>query len=203
MEELCRYAGWKIPFNFTLHPVNSPAGLLHFRCISFLLLKIPSEQRKVFRSTGCVPDRHPSTSNRTPGTIKNRASHSSSFSANPNPSTSPPAFDSHFHLDRTSQRIWGVTSGKYPQELIDYAMSENVPRLPVNVIGGVLNFSEPSNHTNIPIPSGNWKIAVGVHPKHIHELTEDRFRRLQQLLSLSSTSALGEVGLDRTVPAKE
>jgi hypothetical protein len=39
-----------------------------------------------------------------------------------------------------------------------YAMSENVPRLPVNVIGGVLNFSEPSNHANIPIPSGKKQV---------------------------------------------
>lgn len=41
-----------------------------------------------------------------------------------------------------------------------------------------------------------------MHPKHIEELSRDRFLRIKELLCLPHVVALREVGLDRTVPVK-
>lgn len=218
MKELCLYAGWQIPVNFTLHPVNSPAMLLHFRCVTALLLQLTLEQPKIFKLTGLVSSKSQAQkSTKQPAVYYNNSTvprrepmssprfdiKSATGSRNSSVPREESAFDSHFHLNRTSQRIWGTVAGKYPQDFIKYALSENIPSHKVNVIGGVLNYSEPSNYKNIPIPSGNWKIAVGVHPKRVSELTEDRFQQLQQLMKCSTIAALGEVGLDRTVPFQE
>ncbi|XP_077980417.1 putative metal-dependent hydrolase YcfH [Glandiceps talaboti] len=58
--------------------------------------------------------------------------------------------------------------------------------------------------TNYPINlerSDGWKIAVGVPPKVIHQLTEDKFKYLEELIQLPQVVALGEIGLDRTEPS--
>lgn len=43
---------------------------------------------------------------------------------------------------------------------------------------------------------------MGVHPKHIEEFSSDRFLHMEELLNRPHVVALGEVGLDRTVPGK-
>lgn len=113
------------------------------------------------------------------------------------------AFDSHFHLDRTSFRIWKKSSGKSVEDLISYGLSCNHhPQLDVSVSGGVIVYSEPSTHQEtVPVHSP-WGIPVGVHPKHINEFSRDRFLHMEKLLNLPHVVALGEVGLDRTVPVK-
>ena len=44
---------------------------------------------------------------------------------------------------------------------------------------------------------------MGAHPKHIAESTNARFDELKSLLRSPDVYALGEIGLDRTVPRKE
>jgi Tat protein secretion system quality control protein TatD with DNase activity len=113
------------------------------------------------------------------------------------------AFDSHFHLYRTCTKIWGSVVGRRPKDIITYGTTNSRPELPVNVCGGVMIFSEPSNYHHIPSTLECWKLAVGIHPKHVKEFSDNQFQRLQELLKLPTTSALGEVGLDRSVPIKE
>ena len=113
----------------------------------------------------------------------------------------PAAFDSHFHFDRSCIKIWGTSAGKFPEHLVKYGQTECWPTHPVHLIGGVAVFSEPSHYNLIPKQSRTWYLAVGVHPKHVEELSDSCFLQLQSLLKWPSVRALGEVGLDRTVPS--
>ncbi len=46
MEDLCDTAGWRIPpGGFSLFPLNSPAALLHWRDLAFLLGKLSPDQQ--------------------------------------------------------------------------------------------------------------------------------------------------------------
>ncbi len=47
MEAMCRAGRWKVPSRgFCINPINSPAALLHWRAISFLLGHLSQEQRQ-------------------------------------------------------------------------------------------------------------------------------------------------------------
>ncbi len=51
MEDLCDTAGWRIPpGGFSLFPLNSPAALLHWRALAFLLGKLSSDQQDELRT---------------------------------------------------------------------------------------------------------------------------------------------------------
>lgn len=119
----------------------------------------------------------------------------------------PKVFDSHFHLDRTSKKIWNTETGHTVEDLLAYSSSRAVEHKPfarVNVVGGVVVFSEPKNYPAKDFKmKGPWMVAVGVHPKHYDTLTVERSIILNQLLSHPKVVALGECGLDRTIPASK
>lgn len=80
------------------------------------------------------------------------------------------AFDSHFHLDRTCSKIWKhyvlVPSEKTADDLLSYTYQSNrQPQLTVNIIGGVINYSEPSTHPGLIQPNGFWGVAFGGAPQ--------------------------------------
>ncbi|KAK3100705.1 hypothetical protein FSP39_024047 [Pinctada imbricata] len=76
------------------------------------------------------------------------------------------------------------------------------PYVPVKLVGGVAVYSEPENYPQEITHLPPWYAAVGVHPKHIQELTEDKFNELRTLLQSPGVSALGEIGLDYSVNSK-
>ncbi|KAK3107217.1 hypothetical protein FSP39_009706 [Pinctada imbricata] len=119
----------------------------------------------------------------------------------------PNVFDSHFHLDRTSKKIWKQESGYTVEDLLKYSFSRNVDQKPaskVNVVGGVIIYSEPKTYPDVNFSiEGPWKVAVGVHPKHFDTLTVERSIVLKQLLQHPKVVALGECGLDRTIPVSK
>jgi hypothetical protein len=78
-----------------------------------------------------------------------------------------PAFDSHFHFDRTCAKIWGTAAGKTPEDIITYGKKTGSPDFLLEVHGRVMVISEPCNYHLVPLTPGGWKIAVGGHPKHI------------------------------------
>ena len=116
----------------------------------------------------------------------------------------PKVYDSHFHLDRSSKAIWNREVGHTVEDLIEYRYSNEVsykPSVHVQVAGGVIVYSEPRNYPDPDFQiKGPWKVAVGVHPKHFETLTVERHMRLQQLLGHPKVVALGEIGMDRTIP---
>ena len=93
------------------------------------------------------------------------------------------------------------------EDLLEFSVSNHVackPAIPVRVVGGVIVFSEPKGYSESNfVIQGPWKVAVGVHPKHYHTLTVERLFQLQQLLDHPREAALGECGLDRTIPPTE
>ena len=268
MKSFCTHNSWPIPEQFSLHPANSRALLLHFRCLCCLLLRLSEEQRNEFlalsqgkSASSTVPvsssrmavssslgpspssyqvvasqgERRISQGKSASSTVplsSSRTAVSSSLESSPSSyqviasqgkrmiekvehssvpailsyasavkTNLPRAFDSHFHFDRSCFKIWGTTEGKVPEDLIRFGQAECLPAHPVQLIGGVAVFSEPSNYDLIPSQPQKWYLAVGVHPKHVEELTDQRFSQFQSLLKRPSVHALGEVGLDRTVPA--
>jgi TatD DNase family protein len=233
MRRLCTSQGWTEPEEgFTVAPINSPAALFHWRCLIVLLSLLQPFQREEFRTNGRVTSDVEQSINTGDGMVPIvdssteddftviDVSYGSDIEVN-NPAISRPeqpdvlevcseeivtvdeAFDSHFHLDRTSARIWKTSSGRSVEELISYGMScKSPPSLEVTVPGGVIVYSEPCSYPEIEPVRKPWGIAVGVHPKHTDELTPERFLRLKDLLDLPYVVALGEVGLDRTVPVK-
>jgi TatD DNase family protein len=117
----------------------------------------------------------------------------------------PQVYDNHFHLDRTSKWIWDRETGHTVEDLLAYSLSKSVdykPYVKVDVVGGIIMYSEPKNY---PKPQfdlqGPWRVAVGVHPKRFDTLTTKRLTALNQLLRHPKVVALGECGLERTIPA--
>ncbi|XP_062576655.1 uncharacterized metal-dependent hydrolase HI_0454-like [Saccostrea cucullata] len=217
---------------FTLSPLNSPAALFHWRCLVVLLSPLQPMQREEFRTLGRVtrditstPDTEETQVPVVDSSTEDEltcidVSYGSDVDiprepvsqsdpcivheiCSPASSSTYEAFDSHFHLDRTCSRIWKVSSGKSVEDLLSYSYSsDRRPNLDVTLSGGVAVYSEPSTHPKLADMRGPWRIALGVHPKHVDELTSDRFLHMKKLLDNPYVVALGEIGLDRTVPVK-
>ncbi|KAK3107216.1 hypothetical protein FSP39_009701 [Pinctada imbricata] len=260
--EACRVMGIKPPEEFTLHPINSPAVLLFWRCILAMLTRCnPGQLRDIyyFERPGTTTDRTPIHTDlrtiiappselvREPNAKGKRPMHTDlrSIIAPPQepvrePFTPdaddsddvgdlilldevggsdddeeetvapvgqsvaglPQVFDSHFHLDRSSMKIWRTYHGHTVEDLI--AHSGQKPSVKVNVVGGIIVYSEPRSYPEVDFQlHGPWRVAVGVHPKHHDSLTNDKKMILHRLLSHPKVVALGECGLDRTVPVSE
>ncbi|XP_062612696.1 uncharacterized protein LOC134274418 [Saccostrea cucullata] len=224
--QACRFLEVQEPEKFTLHPVNSPAVLLFWRCIMVLLDKCNQSQQKYFFhfksvSETSMPFCNPISFN-TPISlnIQSDSELPSDLEEYPLPdgSTSddmevaeqgelPAVFDSHFHLDRSSKKIWGVNKGHTVEDVLHYSDSNFVsckPSIPVRVVGGIIVYSEPETYPNISFTlEGPWRVAVGVHPKHYRSLSDEKMSLLHQLLHHPKVVALGECGLDRSVSPSE
>ncbi|KAK3097557.1 hypothetical protein FSP39_010773 [Pinctada imbricata] len=119
----------------------------------------------------------------------------------------PEAFDSLFHLDQMCLALWKSSSGFTVEDVISYSKScesLDVPSLLVNVVGGVIVYSEPSSYpeSNFKV-EGPWKVALGVHPKLCDNFNTAHRMKLVQLMTNPKVVALGECGLDRTVPVSK
>lgn len=81
---------------------------------------------------------------------------------------------------------------------------ERPPMVTVNLVGGTLIYCEPEAYSAaIPIDD-RLKIADGVHPKRVQTLTQTEFRHFKTTLIKSTrVAAIGEIGLDRTVPERD
>ena len=100
----------------------------------------------------------------------------------------PVAYGSHFHLDRTTCKIYGRDTSNATVEYL----SEHSSGKPV--VGGVCVFSEPSWQLQLSNAPSKWKAVVGAHPKHVEELTPARFNTLKSLVRFPDVCALGGVG---------
>uniref|UniRef100_A0A8W8KII9 Uncharacterized protein n=1 Tax=Magallana gigas TaxID=29159 RepID=A0A8W8KII9_MAGGI len=167
--------GWaEPPEGFTVSPVNSPAALFHWRCLVVLLSLLPPIQREEFRVDGRVRSdiKHPTNTEDSQVPV----------------------------VDSSTEDEFTVIDVSYGSDV--EVCNEKIITLDVSVAGGVIVYSEPSTHPEIVSVERPWGVAVGVHPKHIEEFSRDRFLHMKELLNRPHVVALGEVGLDRTVPVK-
>ena len=109
----------------------------------------------------------------------------------------PDAFDSHFHLDRSCQKLFGRREGSI-QELMAIEVDPEVYR--VKIQGGVTVFCDPEHFPVDFVPPEGFGAAYGVHPKKAMEFSAAQFDRLYDLVGAKGTVALGEIGLDFTAP---
>ncbi|VDI04080.1 TatD DNase family protein [Mytilus galloprovincialis] len=107
------------------------------------------------------------------------------------------AFDSHFHLDRASILLTGSLEMSVEQYLQEKLIPQ--PDIAVEVIGGVLVYCDPDTYPQVLPDTSKWKIAIGLHPKAAPYFNNDQFMAMQEALTDMRVSALGEIGLDRTV----
>lgn len=110
------------------------------------------------------------------------------------------AYDTHFHLDRSSKWLLGNLS--LTMEAWTDETMERPPTVPVNLIGGTLIFCDPETFPSAVPIEDKWKVAIGVHPKKVPNLTLQQFRNFKSLITSSKVAAVGEIGLDRTVEEK-
>lgn len=184
MRKMCEMLGWKKVDKFTLYPMNSPAILILWRPLITILEGLNDEQCRRFRDGDL-----------SLGSAKKRKVDRSE-------ERRLPAFDSHFHLDRTRLQLFGPTSNAEPEDLLEYKMKKP-PAMPVNVVGGVIVFSEPWNYPKEFKFDSIWKVAIGLHPKKIDQFSEDICRKMANLMKEPRIAALGEIGLDRRTDTPE
>nr|XP_011435772.2 uncharacterized protein LOC105334139 [Crassostrea gigas] len=230
IRRLCDHQNWEEPSEgFTVAPVNSPAVLIHWRCLVVLMSALQPEQCEQFCVHGRVTGDSQSVSDVKGARIQVSTVDSSteeelicinaSYGSDVNSSTETvcdfvpydraasesiqhEAFDSHFHLDRTCNRIWRRSSGKSVEDVLRHTESGiGRSRLDVKVTGCVIVYSEPAFHPETVLVSPRG-VAVGVHPKHFQDLTSRTLLHMKDMLCSPYVVALGEVGLDRTVPVK-
>ena len=112
----------------------------------------------------------------------------------------PPAFDSHFHLDRTARQLWEGRGDMTLEDILQHPLT-SCPKNTAELVGGVMVFSDPESGFTIPLMDGKWKIAIGVHPRKAVGCPEHHLARIKALLDTNPlVKALGEIGLDRTEP---
>jgi TatD DNase family protein len=222
--------GIAAPAEFSLHPINSPAVLVFWRCLLVLLgrcslerqlefarLEVEAHPCQVFQETADTNRTEPVTHTVGQGLeVQEMVTTEETVMVDEPAGTEkeltehsclPAVFDSHFHLDRTCRLIWGEEQGHTVEDLLEFSVSSHVaykPAIPVRVIGGIIVYSEPKGYPecNFTI-QGPWRVAVGVHPKHYHTLNLERLLQLQRLLDNPRVAALGECGLDRTISPTE
>jgi Tat protein secretion system quality control protein TatD with DNase activity len=107
------------------------------------------------------------------------------------------AFDSHFHLDRSSKRLLGNLSLTM-ESWTDESM-ERPSKIPMNLIGGTLIYCDPESFPTSVHIDDKWKVAIGVHLKNVHGLRKQHYQQFISLVQSRRVAAVGEIGLDRTV----
>ncbi|VDI20856.1 Hypothetical predicted protein [Mytilus galloprovincialis] len=73
------------------------------------------------------------------------------------------------------------------------------PDIAVEVVGEVIVYCDPDTYPQVLPDTSKWKIAIGLHPKAAPYFNNDQFIAMQEALTDMRVSALGEIGLDRTV----
>lgn len=73
-------------------------------------------------------------------------------------------FDSHFHLDRTSKRLYRDPVALTMDCWLSQQM-ERPPGTPVNLKGGLVIYCDPDSYPETIPFHAKWKVAVGLHPK--------------------------------------
>ncbi|XP_013412723.1 uncharacterized protein LOC106175328 [Lingula anatina] len=166
------------PFQVLAHD-NGPQALLHWRFLLRVAALLEKSQLLQWRDL-------------FPLSEEERAAHLPRL---------PEGFDAHFHLDRTSLRL-GL-KGLSLRQVVQGKDKDSM--YPFTLTGGTAVFCDPDTWPEpeeLPaLREMGLVLAVGLHPKKV--ASSEQFRRLGTLLSSPDVSAVGEVGIDHTVPPGE
>lgn len=197
----CQIAHWRIPHKYSLHPVNSRALLFHWRVLVVMLNHVSEKLRLEFRNGEWNEDeQNTSVSYTTMDSVgfEDDQLNIQTTSQHPVRSKNLPAWDSHFHLDRSSHKIFGHQDASL-QEVIRAGVGVK-PNFSVDVEGGVLVYCDPEHYpARVPKEKG-FGVAIGVHPKKVAFFQNDQYGKLRDYLRLREVVGLGEIGLDHTEP---
>ncbi|XP_033728831.1 uncharacterized protein LOC117317969 [Pecten maximus] len=179
MRAFCGYLSVPCPDNFTLEPVNSVAVLLHWKVLLLIAARIPATEREYWRTLFPAPEE---VGTRTPR-----------------------AFDAHFHLDRTLKAM-GLRLDSTFQSVLDGTRMDKGKE--VIVAGTCASFCDPETYPttdSLKTLPADMEVAVGVHPKKRYSSSElDRvIRKLKDLVRQRRVTAVGEVGVDHSVPPEQ
>ncbi|XP_021353774.1 putative deoxyribonuclease TATDN2 [Mizuhopecten yessoensis] len=179
MRAFSSYLGEPVQVKYTVDPVNSIAALIHWKAVMLMLARMTSSEREYWRTQFPIPEE----------VARAR----------------PRAFDSHFHLDRTL-RAMGLPKDTTFQSLL--ARSPMEPGKEIEVVGTCACYCDPVTYPtkeHLATLPEDMEVAVGVHPKH--QYSQEQFNRvvqeLRQLILLPRVGAVGEIGLDHSVPREQ
>ncbi|XP_033759474.1 uncharacterized protein LOC117341720 [Pecten maximus] len=176
MRAFCGYLSVPCPDNFTWEPVNSVAVLLHWKVLLLIAARNPATEREYWRT---------------------------SFPAAEEVGTrTPRAFDAHFHLDHTLKAM-GLRLDSTFQSVLDGTRMDKGNE--VIVAGTCASFCDPETYPttdSLKTLPADMEVAVGVHPKKRYSSSEvDRvIRKLKDLVRQRRVTAVGQVGVDHSVP---
>lgn len=186
MQEFCKFLHEPIPEKFLLEPCSSIGALLHWKALLLIAASLTEEERGYWRKNFCAPEE-----NVQAPVIQQRRI--------------PEAFDSHFHLDRTLRDMFLPASGSV-DDILQQAPMEEEKR--ISLVGGVVIYCDPDTYPSqrfLDRLPEHISVGIGFHPKHAsntHTRIEDGFHQLRRLLRHPRVVALGEVGLDHSVPMR-
>ncbi|XP_069114375.1 uncharacterized metal-dependent hydrolase YcfH-like [Argopecten irradians] len=201
MEDVCRVQGWEIPGEFSLDPVNSPAALIHWRCLVVVANALAKSTLDEFRAKYAEAI-HQTTETRT-APPEEDAGASDSKGEMDGFQQVMFAFDSHFHLDRLRNKLQ-LNSRAVVSDIVT-RLPETSAEVRVEVAGAVAVYCDPSTYPEEEeiqlLRQENVRVVVGIHPKKY--LTAEDLDRLKVLLTVPGVVGLGEVGIDHTVQPPE
>jgi TatD DNase family protein len=174
LEGFCRYLREPVPAEFTLAPVNSVAGLLHWRVLYLLAALLQPRDRLYWMEQFAYP----------PIVVESL----------------PEAVDSHFHPDRLRRaaNIHGTI-----EDVLALGVEQQVVRLKLkHVVASFCDPETYPSSRDVDTFPPEVIVAVGIHPKHAvnpKRILTDALERLSSLLTNPLVVAIGEVGLDHSV----
>ncbi|XP_069103070.1 LOW QUALITY PROTEIN: uncharacterized protein [Argopecten irradians] len=178
MRAFCGYLSTPCPDIFTMDPVNSIAVLTHWKVVLLIAARIPVVERDYWRSLYPIPEE---VGIRTPR-----------------------AFDAHFHFDRTLKAMGLPLNSTFEAVLDGTPMDKGKE---IVVAGTCASYCDPETYPtreSLSTLPTDMAIAVGIHPKKRYNGSElDKvIRKLKELVRLPRVVAVGEFGLDHSVPVE-
>ena len=203
MDSLCQHLGEPRPGIFQLCPMNREAVLIHWRVLHLIAALLTPSDRSSWRSLFSRPgDDELRPEREEPVEEELVVEENPMVDAVP---VYPDAVDSHFHLDRLGA---DAGFGHLPiHEALDSSGVEEQKR--VNLVAVVANFCDPDTFpTDKRLAEFPPEVIVtaGVHPKHARRSShyiQEAVSKLQHLLRNPRVVAVGECGLDHSVPDKD
>jgi len=151
---------WTQPRNFTLHHVNSPAVLLHWRVLLSLICLITESQRKEWRKLGQGYTAPSLSEDSEEEERSEKAKTSQSQGAMPVKTTTRvellPAYDSHFHYDRLKMKL----RKDIPVKEILTLNIQPEPKVQVHLLGALMIFCDPHTYSDVIQGDSEFPAAV-------------------------------------------